>query len=337
MANKKFLSMIVVMAVLIPTGVGALNFSDVPPENIYELPIHVLRDAGLIVGYPDNTFHPQEYLSRDSGAKVVLSLFESDPNFHLDVPELDVSSQFKDLDVASPVTKYLIKAKQLGIFDADADGYYHPKAPLTRAEFMKLVLVPFGLNLEALGMQQIFSDVPTYAWFAKYMNFAGKYGFILPDNDHNLYPSQLIRRGEAAEAGYLLYIMLKAKDVQLIPQESDNEELLIGQIEACIAKSMDYLGYDETFAAKRLAAFAVGFGQLLYNSEPANLVNQALSRLAKATLYTVNYLVFLANNDSGTAESWLALARTKLGDTQYADSGQNALADKLRGIWPAAY
>lgn len=297
-------------------------FSDVDKDNIYYQPIYFLHSNHLIVGYPDNTYRPNEYLTRSIAAKVVLSAYENDDQYKLTIPEIDPSQSFIDASYDSWFTKYMLKAEEYQAFGRDADGYFKPYDPLTRAQFMKLVLTPSELDLESFDDVQLYSDVPDYAWFAKYMNFAGTFGLIVADKDNNLRPSDIVNRGEAAETGYLLYLMLK----------KDNTDMVLAELGANIDQTIHYASIGKDFAARRSAAIAIGLGQNLYDINNKNSVFLANAQLAKANAYSVNYHILKAAK-SPDANQWLELAKTKLDEAIKSDSSVVDRANSIKQLW----
>ncbi len=319
--SKKLSSLLASILLIIPSITGALQFADVAEENIYFLPIHQLRGLGIVRGYPDNTFHPYDPLTRSVAAFIVLTAYQTDKDYHLEIPDLDPSSTYADMAPSDWYAKYLVKADQLGIWGPDADGNYNPTKPITRAEFFKLVLVPSGLDLDPLDDQQYFPDVPNYAWFAKYMNFAGMNGLVIPDRDQNLYPSQVLNRGEAAEMGYALYLILK----------SQNHSLLYSQLIANLERAIYYLDNGKILAAKRNASFAVGLGQKLINDDPTNNTYLGAAKMAKAINYAINYQILkpVLYQAEQTA-SWHNKSTSKLIEAVADDSSLQYLSDGMQ-------
>lgn len=319
--SKLAICIVSIFSSAIPT-ISSAFFSDVDKDSIYYQPIYFLHSNKLIVGYPDNTYKPNEYLIRSIAAKVVLSAYENDDHYKLNIPDLNSSHVFIDANYDSWFSKYMVKAEEFQAFGRDADGYLKPNDPLTRAQFMKLVLAPSGLDLESYDDVQIYSDVPEYAWFAKYMNFAGTFGLIVADKDNNLRPSDIVNRGEAAETSYLLYLMLK----------KDNTDMVLAELEANIDQTLHYLDIGKDFAARRSAAIAIGLGQNLYEIDKKNPIFLARAQLAKANAYSVNYHILKAVK-SPDANQWLDLAKTKLDEAVNADSSLNNKANQIKQLW----
>ncbi len=53
-----------------PTG-GQPSFSDVPPSNVFFASIETAHHMGVINGYPDGTFRPNNVIRRDEMAQIV--------------------------------------------------------------------------------------------------------------------------------------------------------------------------------------------------------------------------------------------------------------------------
>lgn len=294
-------------------------FDDINKDHIYYQPLYFLKSNNIVVGYPDNTYKPQEYLVRAIAAKIVLSAYENDANYKLQIPDLDGTITYKDIPHNAWFSKYMVKAEEFGVLGRDADGNFKPNAPITRAEFMKLVMEPSGLDLEAFDDTQLFADIPTHAWFAKYMNFAGTFGLIAADKGNNLRPSDLVSRGEAAETGYLLYLMLK----------KENTDMVIQELEANIDQTQHYLTIGKGFAARRSAAIAMGLGQHLSDTDNNNKKFQAYGRLAKGNAYGVNYHI-LNQVKAPNAEEWLKKADTELAEAEKLDKDLKNSIDKVK-------
>lgn len=300
-------------------------FSDVTDDYVYHHSINFLKSENIISGYEDGTYMPNDYLTRATGAKMVLAAYAANTTIHLDIEEVDPSDTFADIQSSDWYAKYLVKAENLGIWGRDSDGRFNPQKPLSRAEFMKLLLVPSGINLDSLQNTQLFSDVPKGVWFTKYMNYAGKYSIISPDRDNNLYPSQYISRGEAADWEYIIHLMTNSADTDMI----------LAELKANIDEVFEAMQSGSLLGGKRNASFAVGLGQMLYNRAPTDPVFLSNAKLAKAVSYTLNAKISgdKLNNDTQAA-SWMTLARSKLAEAQaIVSSDINAQADELQTFW----
>lgn len=105
------------------------HFSDVAGSP-HEGSIYALADAGVINGYADGTFRPQEAISRDHVAALIARWLEVDG--------LD-DDQFADLDAT--IHRPLINAlAELDIARGDGEGNFHPHRNVRRDQASSFVL-----------------------------------------------------------------------------------------------------------------------------------------------------------------------------------------------------
>jgi len=118
---------------------GDIAFADVPVNVWYKDYIVKLTAAGVIDGYGDGSFKPQNYVTRAEFCKLILASLGEKP--------LD-SATFSFSDVSSHWAKgYIEKAKQLGIIDGYGDGTFKPDARVTRAEISKMICNAKGMSI----------------------------------------------------------------------------------------------------------------------------------------------------------------------------------------------
>src|SRR5690242_16109602 len=96
-----------------PSVTAALSrFPDVPDVHPYREAIEYMAEIGIIKGYPDGSFHPDDRIQRDEIVKMVMG----------DVPENDRNQCAKDTPLPFPDVSgkswsgpYICMAKRLGI------------------------------------------------------------------------------------------------------------------------------------------------------------------------------------------------------------------------------
>lgn len=100
-------------------------------------------------------------------------------------------------------TNDIIQAVTLGIVSGDPQGYFHPDAPVTRAEFAKMVaeavdhgVVPGDQSAGA------FSDVPGTVWYSVYVDSMAGDGIIQGFPDGSFQPDGSLTRAQAAALVY---------------------------------------------------------------------------------------------------------------------------------------
>lgn len=132
----------IVLLVLIPVTVFA--FSDVGQDHPYGHAISALSDAGVVGGYPDETYRPDRLLNRAEFTKIVMGAI-SEPHAVLGC----TASSFSDVVQGAWYAPYVCRAKVLGLVRGYSDGTFGPETSINAAEAAKIVSIAFGLEIGA--------------------------------------------------------------------------------------------------------------------------------------------------------------------------------------------
>ena len=107
-----------------------------------------------------------------------------------------ISAHFVDLagfGWASDAIDYLASA---GILNGVADGWFAPSYNVTRAQFVRMLVL--ALDIELSDGHSTFADVADDAWFAPYIFAAQSAGIVLGDDVNNANPNGYITRQDMA-------------------------------------------------------------------------------------------------------------------------------------------
>ncbi|MCA9385840.1 S-layer homology domain-containing protein, partial [Candidatus Dojkabacteria bacterium] len=124
----------------IPQNTSCGNFPDVNSSHTFHVYITSLKCAGVVGGYSDGTYKPDEYVTRDAVTKfVVNALIENGISVNL-----SLSHGFSDVpssNVFGPYIAYLTNVTVDGekVISGYSDGTYRPANVLTRGEMSKVV------------------------------------------------------------------------------------------------------------------------------------------------------------------------------------------------------
>ena len=169
------------------------GYSDIGTKRWYTSAVSYCSMAGVFAGYPDGTFQPNEYITRQELALVVGRLAGLRVNMGLPFEDADTVNKWARDGV---YTCYI-----LGYVDGYKDGTFRPKNDITRAETVKIFngylnrgvdakglegMTPFQLDASA-GSYQIngtteyltWEDVPEKHW--------AYYEIIEASNDHDFH------------------------------------------------------------------------------------------------------------------------------------------------------
>ena len=149
------------------------KFSDVNAGNPHNNAISSLAKAGIINGYADGTFRPNETVNREQFCAIIGRMFSV---------EYIGSNLFGDL-TGGFADKYINLLAQLGIIKGDLNGNANPKAPITRAQAATILnrllgrIVATDSSASCAAYVKTWSDCPASMWC---------YGDILEaTNSHN--------------------------------------------------------------------------------------------------------------------------------------------------------
>lgn len=171
------------------------GFSDVPEGSSYFAAITYLASTGVIEGYEDGTFRPDQTVNRVESLKFILESIEAALE-NGDLPFSDVSEE-------DWYYEYLYTAYKKAIVDGNPDGTFRPNDTVNKAEFFKILFNGLNVDIDPNLSSPPYIDVSVDEWFAPYIAYAKQIGIISSEIDH-IYPNQGMTRGEVADAMYEL-------------------------------------------------------------------------------------------------------------------------------------
>jgi len=300
--------------VLLCTGIPAVNaaFPDVGQSHLHYIAVNYLNDNSIAQGYSDGDFHPEDMIQRAEALKIILVSQGL-------TPSSTTETGFTDVTADDWFVGYVAKAKSRQIIQETSDGLFNPARNITRAEFIKMLLLANGFTGGTWGSTQMFSDVPTGAWFASYMNYAGKAGLLQKDQDNNLYPSQEMTRGEVAETIYFLYLI----------QNRANNSLLLAEADKHMAHLEYNLSLNNLVTAKKAAGIFVSITQQTYRNNPADKQSLGKAKLARAYDFLINGKIAKEHNNITRGEAWENLAKMKADEAKQIDSATSTTANSI--------
>lgn len=166
-------------------------FPDIPAETELESAARILKNRGVVSGFPDGSFRPGDTINRAQAAKMLLLGSEQ----RVDGDHITVVAV--DLPPGAWYTDYIAIASHLGIMQGYGNGVFRPAQTIIRSEFYKMLSIAFELQV---NRRSSYPDVPDGVWFAPFAAVAETYD-LLPDKQQIMFnPTQTISRGEAAYA-----------------------------------------------------------------------------------------------------------------------------------------
>lgn len=151
-----------------------------------------LYRRAVIGGFPDGQFKGEQPVNRAEAAKfLLLARFGT-------VDDVSNSNRFPDVLDNQWYTKFVVTAASKGIISGYPDGTFKPADQVNTAEFLKMLSLTFGLQL---NMSYSYNDVSANDWFAPYTGIAQKY-VLFPSRSTTLHPETPLSREDVAVAIY---------------------------------------------------------------------------------------------------------------------------------------
>ena len=142
---KKFLSlaMALVMSLsLVTISAGAKEFKD-DSKVKYDEAVAVISEIGVVDGYTDGNFNPQNVLTRGAAAKIICNMVLGPTT--ASALKAD-AAPFKDVPANHEFAGYIAYCAQQGIINGYSDGTFRPAGTLNGYAFMKMLLGALGYD-----------------------------------------------------------------------------------------------------------------------------------------------------------------------------------------------
>lgn len=162
------------------------DFTDVGKSYSFYKEIMSMTKEGIIHGYTDNTFKPQQLITRMHTAM----MFER----ALELAPVRAGKEFKDVPKTHMYYDTVQKVYRAGIFDGKGDGSFGIADNLTRAQMAKVIVGAFNIDIHK---GYIFDDVGESHWAKDYISSVYMSGITVGSNGKFL-PSDSVSRAHYA-------------------------------------------------------------------------------------------------------------------------------------------
>lgn len=162
------------------------SFPDVPAGE-YADAINNLVGKGIINGFDDGTFKPNNPVTREQAAKILATALKLDTTG---------TENYPDVSPDNWSYKYIVAVTKAGIFGGDENGNFKPFDNLTRQQAAKIIVEAFDFT----GSSELtFGDKANIqSWAVPYVKTAVANGILKGDDQGNFNPNANIKRGDFA-------------------------------------------------------------------------------------------------------------------------------------------
>jgi len=132
---KKLLSSLAIGLLLVTalpvSAADAGVFTDVSADSVYSTPLTYLKQKGVITGYADGSFKPEQTVNRAEALKLLIGGYSK--------PLKESGSSFPDVPSGAWYANYVSTALADGFVKGYPDGKFRPENTLNKAEALKIV------------------------------------------------------------------------------------------------------------------------------------------------------------------------------------------------------
>ena len=215
------------------------RFTDVPSNFWAYESITKMTKEGIMSGYRNGTFKPNDPLSREEAA----SLFS---NMIGDTPSIMLASSFSDITSDRWSSLAIESVARANIISGYGDNTYRPEQYMSRQEFA--VVADKFLHYQGYRTEDptaldtiYFSDQKFIApWAQSSVRELALWGFINYSTKGLFNPEKYITRGEAAEITYRLLFSKEATAIQHTIQQQQMEETARALIKKTFGENYDF-------------------------------------------------------------------------------------------------
>lgn len=219
MKNVKRILCLAITVLMVMSSVGVFAaFSDVPSTASYEKAVTSLNQLGIIKGYEDGTFKPDNDVTRaEFTAMLMRSMGYGDIGSAVsaELPFSDVSDQDSDISWSIP---NISTAFKMGIVNGYEDGTFRPKDNVLYEEAVKMVVCALGYGIDI--------SVDATPWYSNFVAQAQSMGLL--KNAQNLGTAE-----KPASRACIAQMLYDALEIPLVENNTITTKTLLS----------DYLGY----------------------------------------------------------------------------------------------
>jgi len=133
---KRFLTTLAVLSVMLfnCAAQAAQTFTDITPDHWAYYYVKTLSDEGVVAGYPDGTFRPDNNITRAEFAAMTIKAL------HQDKAVIKSPYSFSDVPAEHWAYGAIQKAAYFDLVKGNSDGTFSPEATVSRAQVISIVV-----------------------------------------------------------------------------------------------------------------------------------------------------------------------------------------------------
>lgn len=224
---KKILSSLVICLGITTLSFG---FTDLDQSHWAYDKISAMSESGIVSGFPDGTFKPNNPVTREQAAAIMTNFFE--------LPLKETAKTFEDIAPDYWSNQYaVLVADYMEPNEVEGKYYFRPDENATRVEIAKAIVEILGFNDEEIKEDVIngFNDKESFLeGDKKYISIVADNKVMVGDDLSCFRPNDTITRAEFCSLIYNIYSNrdeLKAKNLNKVVMTVNGEDVLYGEFE----------------------------------------------------------------------------------------------------------
>lgn len=192
------------------------TFPDVSSRSPYATAINFLVADGVLSGYPDGTFRPDQSVNRAEALKIIFLAN------HFPTPTAG-GDVFGDVTADAWFAPFVAAAKTRGVVAGYPDGSFHPEQTVNLVEALKMLLRAADLPLANYATATaVYADTEDGAWYTPFLAYARIFTLVDANDADRIAPAALLTRGRLAD---ILYRFVRRVDQTCPALLADAERL----------------------------------------------------------------------------------------------------------------
>lgn len=182
--KKKIIPIILVSIITLSSTVCA--FSDIENHWSKEA-VEKLSKLNIVNGYDDNTFKPDNYMTRAEVATIINRLIGATKESSKYIPDVNRQDWYYS---------EIRKAMQSGVMQGNSDGYTRPNSYITREEVSAMLSRAFYISGNSSLSGEYLDENEISDWSKEYISTFVNYKYITGYDDGTIKPKKSITRAE---------------------------------------------------------------------------------------------------------------------------------------------
>ncbi|MCA9385349.1 S-layer homology domain-containing protein [Candidatus Dojkabacteria bacterium] len=134
--TKNLLTSFFILFLLTSPTLGATTFPDVSDYYEYANEIEYVKENGIVDGYTDGLFRPENQISRAELTKIVVNTAFSDAT----IESCEYTDVFPDVPNDNVFITFICQAEKTDILQGYSDGYFRPEDPVSFGQAAKIIM-----------------------------------------------------------------------------------------------------------------------------------------------------------------------------------------------------